>query len=128
MPTEEPSPPPRPSPDQPPANPPQPPATRAPVPAPQIVTHDDSGETLSLALGREVRLRLDNAWLWNEPVVEGTAVGLVPVDYLVDPGYREWIVSGERTGRALVSARGEPNCADPQACPPTSVRLTLVVA
>lgn len=91
------------------------------------MTESDDGQLFTLALGQEASLRLDSAWLWDQPALDGAAVELTPVDYLVDPGVQEWLVTGVSGGAATLTAHGEPNCADQAACPPRAVRIAFRV-
>ncbi|MFI0977121.1 hypothetical protein ACH4SP_08845 [Streptomyces sp. NPDC021093] len=66
------------------------------------LTQDDSGRTVTLAVGGVARLRLTDSARWAEAVADGAAVTLVPVDHESDPGFREWEVRAARAGRAAV--------------------------
>jgi hypothetical protein len=92
-----------------------------------LLTEANSGETVILTPGQEVPLRLDGAWEWSEPTVQGDAVTLSPVDYFADPGFVEWLILGEAAGEAQISASGEPACGDEAACPPIDVELVIEV-
>ena len=59
--------------------------------------------------------------------MDGDAVTLTPVDYLVDPGYVEWLILGSVPGTATLTAGGEPACTDTTECPATTVTLQLEV-
>ncbi len=91
------------------------------------LTEQDSGAQLSLAVGEERPLQLGSAWSWAEPVVDGVAVTLTPVEFLVDPGYVEWLVTGAAPGTATLEVVGEPVCGDTTVCPPTTVTLDVEV-
>ena len=75
-----------------------------------VLTLADNGKTVSLAVGRSVSVRLGGPWLWREPVVDGGAIDVAQVNFLVDPGYSEWAVRGLRAGRATLQINGEANC------------------
>ena len=96
-------------------------------PAPSVLTDEDDGRSVGLSLGSEISLQLDSAWVWDEPAVDGDAIALARVDYLMDPGFMEWIVTAQRQGIAVVTASGEPNCDDISQCPPRSVSFTIHV-
>jgi hypothetical protein len=96
-------------------------------PAPSVLTDEDDGRSVVLPLGSELSLQLDSAWVWDEPAVQGDAVALARVDYLVDPGFMEWIVTAQRAGTAVVTATGEPNCDDISTCPSRAVSFTIHV-
>ena len=68
---------------------------------------------------------------WTRPRVQGTAVRLVPVDYVRDPGFREWLIRGQAVGTARIIAvgyadTGDRNC-DPGPCSPHLFRITVTV-
>jgi hypothetical protein len=118
------------------ASPPPPPepsasASEAPVtspaPAPDVITVDDDGATFELGVDATVSLQLDSAWAWDDPRLDGPAVEFVPVDYALDPGFREWTVSGVEPGRVDVAITGDPNCTDAAECPAREVSFTFVV-
>lgn len=92
-----------------------------------VLTQDDDGRLVELAVDQEVPLRLDPAWTWDPPVADAVAVTLTPVDHLVDPGYVEWLVVGAEPGSATVTVSGEPACGDSVACPPREVVLLVEV-
>lgn len=92
-----------------------------------VLTEEDSGAQIALAVGQERALRLGNGWSWSEPVATGGAVTVSPVEYLVDPGYVEWSVAGTAPGSATVEVLGEPACGDTTVCPPTTVALVVDV-
>jgi hypothetical protein len=92
-----------------------------------IVTEAADGTRVELAVGEARPLQLTGLWTWDEPVVEGGAVVLTPVDYLVDPGYREWTITGTTAGTATITVSGEPACGDPSVCPPRTVRIEVHV-
>jgi predicted secreted protein len=97
--------------------------TTSPGPAPLVVTQADDGRLISLTVGAEVPLRLESSWAWDQPAIDGDAVGLTQVDYFADPGFMEWIVTAVRPGDAAVTATGAPNCGDDSRCPPMEVRI-----
>jgi hypothetical protein len=97
--------------------------SQPPEPAPPILTDEDDGRSVRLALGTETSLRLDSAWFWDEPSVQGDAVELTRVDYFTDPGFMEWIVTARQPGEAILTATGEPNCDDSSQCPPRSIDI-----
>jgi hypothetical protein len=101
--------------------------SQSPEPAPSVLTDGHDGRVVSLTLGAETSLRLDSAWFWDEPNVQGDAVVLTRVDYLTDPGFMEWIVTAQQPGTAMVTASGEPNCADVSQCPPRSIEFSFHV-
>ena len=42
--------------------------------------------------------------------LEHRVVELTPVEYFVDPGFREWTIDALRSGRATIRSVGHPNC------------------
>lgn len=76
----------------------------------RIFTLADTGKRVSLAIGESVSIRLGGPWLWRGPIVDGNAVMVAPVDFLIDPGYSQWAVQGVRAGSARVQITGEADC------------------
>lgn len=74
------------------------------------VTQADSGKTFHLAKGASITLRLSNRWHWSEPHASTKAVELTPVEYFVDPGFREWTIDARRRGVATLRAVGTASC------------------
>ena len=91
------------------------------------VTEDDDGGRVVLDVGTEVPWRLSSDWDWDQPSVDGSAVEIVPVDYLVDPGYREWLIVGSAPGTAELTVTGSGACGDSGQCPDRTVTLTVDV-
>lgn len=91
--------------------------------APSVITEEDGGAVYLLAVGSSTSLRLTDSATWDEPSVDGDAVELVPVDYLVDPGYAEWSVEARRPGESVIEIA--PSCNDGTEC--ATVTFTLVV-
>jgi len=96
-------------------------ATRPPI------TQGSTGKTFRLAKDGTMTLRLSNRWQWSDPTVSSKAVELTPVEYFVDPGFREWTIDARKSGRATIRSLGRPDCST---CAPTTRRfaLTIVVA
>ena len=67
---------------------------------------------LRLAKGDSATLRLSNRWRWSEPRVSTNAVELTPVEYFVDPGFREWTIDARTSGRATIRSVGKPALLD----------------
>ena len=76
------------------------------------ITQADSGRTIHLARGDQMTFRLSNRWRWSEPRATTKAIELTPVEYFVNPGFREWQIEGRALGRATLRALGAPRCAD----------------
>lgn len=76
----------------------------------RVLTLADNGKTVPLAVGQSLSVRLGGPWLWTEPVVDGGAIDVAQVNFLVDPGYSEWTVRGLQAGRATLQINGEANC------------------
>ena len=96
------------------------------LPAPEFITEADEGR-FTLEPDGPVSLRLSSDWAWDAPVVDGTGVVLTPVDYLVDPGYVEWLVEPVAAGTATLTVAGTPNCGDEAACAPRTVSFQFDV-
>ncbi len=88
------------------------------------ITQAASGKTVSLAKGEEATLRLSNRWHWSEPRVSSSAVELTPVEYLVNPGFREWTIEARKRGRVTIRSLGRPRCS---ACALATRRFVLTV-
>lgn len=81
--------------------------------SPRTLTEADTGRTFALRVGDTVRLRLSGKWRWSTPALdgvtaEGPSLGLVPVEYESDPGYREWEIRALRPGTTTVRSTGLP--------------------
>jgi hypothetical protein len=74
------------------------------------LTQAASGKTIHLAKGESAILRLSNRWQWGEPRVSSGAVELTPVEYFVNPGFREWTIDARKRGRATIRSFGTPDC------------------
>ena len=107
------------------------PATTAAEPPPaeagEAITEADSGAAFALAPGAETNLQLSSLYAWSDPVVEGGAVELSPVDYLQDPGFVEWLVRAASAGTAAISALGEPACEGEDGCPDEALRFQVTI-
>ena len=88
------------------------------------ITQAASGKTVRLAKGEHAVLRLSNRWRWSEPRVSSNAAELTPVEYLIDPGFREWTIDARKRGRVTISSLGRPNC---PACGHATRRFVLTV-
>jgi predicted secreted protein len=76
------------------------------------ITQAASGKVVRLAKGEHATLRLSNRWRWSEPRVSTRAVELTPVEYFVDPGFREWTIEAHKSGGATIRSVGRPVCAN----------------
>ena len=90
------------------------------------LTQASSGKTIHLAKGGSATLRLSNRWRWSEPHASTKAVELSPVEYFVDPGFREWTIDTRKGGSATIRSTGKPSCSD-CALATRSFRVTIVV-
>jgi len=90
------------------------------------ITQAASGKTMRVARGGSMTLRLSNRWRWTDPSVSSRAVRLSEVNYLIDPGFREWIIDAHKAGRATIRSVGKPNCST-CALATRSFRVTIVV-
>ena len=90
------------------------------------ITQAASGKTFHLAKRGSATLRLSNRWSWSDPRVSSKAVELTPVEYYVDPGFREWTIDARRAGRATIRSIGTARCAH---CPvmTRAFRVTIAV-
>jgi len=69
------------------------------------ITERDGGKTFGVRKGGALTLRLSTeGYRWNGPNVRGTAISLEPVNYVRDPGFREWTIRGRARGTARVTA------------------------
>lgn len=100
-------------------------AAPPPKQPPVAITEADSGEMFALPLGGETNLRLASEYAWDEPVVAGDAVALTRVDYIQDPGFREWVVTAAVPGEATVTVHGEPACAGQDGCADAPLDFTV---
>lgn len=103
----------------------------APVPqqSPQVITEADAGATYVLSTGGETSLRLSSDWVWEEPVVDGDAGLLAPVNYMQDPGFSEWLVTAVGPGEATITSSGTAACAGQDGCAdgPQDFRVRITV-
>jgi hypothetical protein len=88
------------------------------------ITQASSGKTVHMAKRENAILRLSNRWHWSEPRVSSNVVELTPVDYFVDPGFREWTIEPRKRGRATIRAFGRPSCS---ACSLAARRFVLTI-
>ena len=88
------------------------------------LTQAASGKTVRLAKGETATLRLSNRWRWSEPLVSSPQIELTPVEYFVDPGFREWTIEARKSGRATIRSLGRPNCS---ACARVTRHFVLTV-
>src|SRR3954454_4132214 len=94
---------------------------------PPPVTQRSTGKTFRIAKGGTMTLRLSSRWQWTEPSVSTNAVELTPVEYFVDPGFREWTIDARKSGRARIRSLGRPHCST-CALAPRDFAVTIVVA
>jgi predicted secreted protein len=94
---------------------------------PPPITQRSTGKTFRLTKGGTATLRLSNRWHWSDPTVSTKAVELTPVDYLIDPGFREWTIHAHKVGRATIRSTGKPSCST-CALATRSFHVTVVVA
>jgi len=96
-----------------------------------IITLSDSGKTYTVPSGRQLSLRLTHRYRWTSLKVSSTAVRLVPVAYIRDPGYSEWMIRTRAAGTSRISAVGYGEArvreCDPGPCSPHLFRVTIVV-
>ncbi|MDX1511533.1 MAG: hypothetical protein R3249_09315 [Nitriliruptorales bacterium] len=120
-----PAPTPSPSPTQPTPTPSPPP------PAPTILTADDSGGTFRVGVGEVLLVRLgEEGMRWSDLSQSGDAVAVHERLFLVDPGYREWEVTGVKPGESVLTSTGGLPCHDetpPCLAPNRLFEVTIVV-
>ncbi len=102
-------------------------SSATPETAPEIITEALDGAVLLMGLGEERLLQLDSVWAWDTPLLDRPGVELTQVDYMLDPGYFEWIVTAIEPGTVNLVATGSSNCDDPAQCPPTEVAMTFEI-
>jgi hypothetical protein len=92
-----------------------------------VITQDDSGRVLRLALGAHTTLHLSGKWSWTGPRVDGRAIELVQINYFRNPGFSAWSIDARKAGTAHIRSSGSPNC---RACSrrPRHFSITIVVA
>ena len=94
------------------------------------ITERDGGKTFVVRKGGVRTLRLSTeSYRWNGPNVRGTAIRLVPVNYVRDPGFREWTIRGRARGTARITAVGSSLRAgcDPGPCAVRIFQVTIRV-
>jgi predicted secreted protein len=96
-----------------------------------VITERDSGKTYGVRNGGKLTLRLSERYRWTGPKASGTAIRLVPVNYVRDPGFHEWTIRAKTPGTARVTAVGWPAeggcCCDPGPCSPRLFQVTVRV-
>jgi hypothetical protein len=92
----------------------------------QPITQASSGKTFQVAKNGSMKLRLTNRWRWSNPQVSSKAVRLTPVEYYVDPGFREWTIDARHAGRATIRSVGTAGCTG-CALARRNFRVTIVV-
>ena len=95
------------------------------------ITAKDTGKTFTVARGGTLTLRLPETPRWLNPRVSGTAIRLTQVNFIRDPGYRQWSVAARARGTATITAvhyaaSGQSGC-DPGPCAPRLFRVTILV-
>ena len=111
---------------------PAPSPTPSPPPlAPTILTADDSGGTFRLGVGEVLLVRLgEEGMRWSDLSQSGDAVTVHERLFLVDPGYREWEVTGAKPGESVLTSTGGLPCHDetpPCLAPNRLFEVTIVV-
>jgi predicted secreted protein len=90
-----------------------------------VLTERDSGKTFTMRRGHELTLRLSGRYVWREPKVRGGSIRLVPVNYIVDPGYQEWTITTRAAGQATIGSLGRDQVCD--GCAARRFHITVVV-
>jgi len=95
------------------------------------LTAADNGGTFGLAVGATMIVRLgEEGLVWSDLAHAGDAVTVHERLFLLDPGYREWEVTGVKPGQSVLSAAGDPPCRNetpPCAAPSQLFEATIVV-
>jgi hypothetical protein len=95
-----------------------------------VITTRDNGKTFTVPPGATLTLRLPEHPRWLNPRVSGGAIRLTEVNFLRDPGYRQWSVSARTPGTARISAVryavSQTGC-EPGPCAPRLFRVTIFV-
>jgi hypothetical protein len=73
------------------------------------ITQAASGKTFGSRRARRDAPALEPLAL-ERPAVSSKAVELTPVEYFVDPGFREWTIDARKSGRATIRSLGRPDC------------------
>jgi predicted secreted protein len=96
-----------------------------------VITERDSGTTFRIRLGGEMTLRLTERYRWSGPKIQGAAIRLIPVNYVRDPGFHEWVIRARARGTASITAVGysasRGGSCDPGPCRPRLFRIAIVV-
>lgn len=104
-----------------------------PPPTPQegeaVITERDSGEHVRVSLGARPVLRLDSAYVWEEPRADGDSIELIRVDYFRDPGFWEWELRLLGPGTTVIASTGVRECPPGSPCPdePLDFEVTVTV-
>jgi len=95
-----------------------------------VITERDGGKTFGVRKGGALTLRLSSErYRWAEPRVRGTAIRLVPVNYIRDPGFQEWTIRARARGAARITAVGSSprSGCDPGPCRVRIFQVRIVV-
>ena len=86
------------------------------------LTYADNGETVRVARGSPLTLRLGAQRVWKQPRLSSNAIELTPVLYFRYPGFQEWTITPRRPGKTAITAVGRK-----EHNPTRYFRLTIVV-
>jgi hypothetical protein len=94
------------------------------------ITSRDNGMTFTVQPGGTLTLQLPER-RWLNPRVKGAAIRLTQVNFVRDPGYRQWSVTALAPGEATIAVvhylpSGKRKC-DPGPCSPRVFRVTILV-
>lgn len=94
------------------------------------ITLADNGRSLNLRKDGQGKLVLGNGRAWTEPVVDGAAIRLHVIEFLVPTGDQQWAIQILTAGTVAIRSYGTPICDPGKICSKAvlvfSVRLTIV--
>jgi hypothetical protein len=103
------------------------PGTPSPLEGEVVITERDSGEHVRVTTAARPVLRLDSAYLWEEPRIEGDPIELVRVDYFQDPGFFEWELRPAGPGTTVIRSSGERDCPPGSPCPEEPFEFEVIL-
>lgn len=92
-----------------------------------VITEAHAGERFRVALEARPLLRLDSAYVWEEPRTEGDAVEPVRVDYFQDPGFFEWELQPVSPGTTVITSTGVRDCPPGSPCPEEVLEFEVTI-
>ncbi len=92
-----------------------------------IITEKDSGKSFSINKTTNAYLRLSNQFIWSKLELSTKSIQLVSVNYLLDPGFSEWVIQAIEVGKTIIRSSGAPNCSTPTRCSGESINFEVVI-